>query len=91
MLKKIREGCCMDHMGAIALARKDLLTGYYRPSMIEDALSTTQKCEGCQRHGQFLNNPTSVMRSVLATCPFDQWGIDILRPFPLPRLRRNFF
>lgn len=72
VLKEIHEGCCGDHLGAVALARKALMVGYWWPTMYADALTTVRKCEGCQRHDCFINKPASVMKPVLSACAFDQ-------------------
>lgn len=58
--------------------------------MYADALSRVKKCEGCQRHGRFMNKPASVMKPVLSACPFDQWGIDIVRSFPIAPAQKKF-
>ncbi|XP_073121586.1 uncharacterized protein [Henckelia pumila] len=47
-------------------------------------------CEGCQRYGFSIKNPASVLKPILATCPFDQWGLDIVEPFPMAPAQNKF-
>lgn len=30
------------------------------------------------------------MRAIVASCPFDQWGIDIVGPMPMAPLQKKF-
>lgn len=90
VLKEIHEGCCGDHLGAVALARKALMVGYWWPTMYANTLTTVRKCERCQRHDCFINKPASVMKPVLSACPFDQWCIDIVGSFPTAPAQKKF-
>ncbi|XP_073017741.1 uncharacterized protein [Primulina eburnea] len=83
VLKEIHEGCCMDHLGAKALTRKALLAGYWWPTMSTEARKIVQSCEGCQCHGNLCHIHASPLHTVRASCPFDQWGLDIVGPFPV--------
>ncbi|XP_073061688.1 uncharacterized protein [Primulina eburnea] len=82
VLREIHEGCCGNHLGSYFLARKALLAGYFWPTMLKDALAIVISCDSCQRHAKLQHQPAALMKSIVTACPFDQWGIDIVGPFP---------
>ncbi|XP_073025052.1 uncharacterized protein [Primulina eburnea] len=83
VLREVHEGCCGNHLGAYALARKVLLAGYSWPSVLDDAQELVMSCESCQRHARLHHQPAAMMKAVTAACLFDQWGMDIVGPFPI--------
>ncbi|XP_073120721.1 uncharacterized protein [Henckelia pumila] len=83
VLREIHEGCCGNHLGSIALARKALLAGFFWPTMKKDASALVNSCYNFQRHANLQWKPAEFMRAVVAACPFDQWGMDIVGPFPM--------
>ncbi|XP_073017901.1 uncharacterized protein [Primulina eburnea] len=90
VLREIHEGCCGDHLGATSLARKALLAGFWWPTMHQDAARVVRSCEGCQRHSNINHHPTALMKPIQASCPFDQWGLDIVGSFPVARAQKKF-
>ncbi|KAL2251820.1 UNVERIFIED_CONTAM: Gag-Pol polyprotein [Sesamum indicum] len=48
------------------------------------------RCEKCQKYASQIHTPAVPVTPILVTCPFDQWGIDILGPFPLARAQKKF-
>lgn len=46
------------------------------------AKKIVKMCWQCQRHRKIIHAPRVEMRSILATCPFDKWGIDIVGKLP---------
>ncbi|XP_075499950.1 uncharacterized protein LOC142538523 [Primulina tabacum] len=91
VLREIHEGCCAEHLGGISLARKTMLAGFWWPTLSQDSARVVQDCEGCQHHSNFQNSPATLMKPIWASCPFDQWGIDIVGPFPIARAQNKFF
>ncbi|XP_073270718.1 uncharacterized protein [Primulina huaijiensis] len=91
VLREIHEGCCGNHLGSYFLARKALLDGYFWPMMLKDALAIVVSCNSCQRHAKLQHQPAALMKSIVAACPFDQWGIDIVGPFPPAPAQKKFF
>ncbi|XP_073152156.1 uncharacterized protein [Henckelia pumila] len=59
VLQEIHEGCCGDHGGALSLARRTLLAGYWWPTLQQDARQVVKTCEGCQRFGNFSHKPAA--------------------------------
>lgn len=49
-----------------------------------------QKCRNCQLHGPLIHQPGEEMTVITSPCPFSQWGIDIVGPFPLAPGSRKF-
>ncbi|XP_073014862.1 uncharacterized protein [Primulina eburnea] len=90
VLREIHEGCCGDHIGATSLARKALLAGFWWPTMHQDAAWVVRSCEGCQRHSNVNHHPIAFMKPIWASCPFDQWGLDIVGYFPVARAQKKF-
>ncbi|XP_030941995.1 uncharacterized protein LOC115967031 [Quercus lobata] len=51
VLEEVHGGVCGDHLGAKFLIRKIMRTGYFWPSMQQDALEFVKWCNYCQRFG----------------------------------------
>ncbi|XP_073132802.1 uncharacterized protein [Henckelia pumila] len=47
-------------------------------------------CYNFQRHANLQWRPADYMKEVVAACPFDQWGMDIVGPFPVSTGQRKF-
>ncbi|XP_073314713.1 uncharacterized protein [Primulina huaijiensis] len=90
VLREIHEGCCGNHLGAYALARKVLLVGYCCPSVLHDAQELVMSCDSCQRHAQLHHQPPAMMKAITTACPFDQCGMDIVVPFPIAPAQKKF-
>ncbi|XP_073138218.1 uncharacterized protein [Henckelia pumila] len=90
VLRKVHEGCCGNHGGSMSLVRRVLLSGYWWPIFQADASKIARSCEGCQRFGNIQHSPASNLNPIWASCPFDQWGLDIVGPFPLARAQKKF-
>ncbi|XP_075483685.1 uncharacterized protein LOC142523839 [Primulina tabacum] len=58
--------------------------------MNQDAAQLVQKCKGCQHHSNFHHRPAADMQPISASCPFDQWGLDIVGPFPIAGAQKKF-
>ncbi|XP_073033818.1 uncharacterized protein [Primulina eburnea] len=91
VLREIHEGCCAEHFGGMSLARKTMLASFWWPTLGQDSARVVQTCEGCQHHSNFKHSPPTLMKPIWASCPFDQWGIDIVGPFPIARAQKNSY
>ncbi|KAL0411578.1 UNVERIFIED_CONTAM: hypothetical protein Slati_3747500 [Sesamum latifolium] len=58
--------------------------------MKQDAIQLVSKCERCQKHSSLIHQPAEPLTTMLSPCPFRQWGIDIVGPFPLAAGQRKF-
>ncbi|KAL2249888.1 UNVERIFIED_CONTAM: hypothetical protein Sindi_2462500 [Sesamum indicum] len=90
VLREIHEGSCGNHSGARSLAQKVARQGYFLPTMMKDAKELVEKCASCQKFASQIHTPATTMKPVQIVCPFDQWGIDILRPFPPAEAQKKF-
>ncbi|KAL0461325.1 UNVERIFIED_CONTAM: hypothetical protein Slati_0020100 [Sesamum latifolium] len=83
ILQEIHSGCCGAHAGTRILANKALRAGYFWPTMKQDAIRLVSKCERCQKHSSLIHQPAEPLTTMSSPCPFTQWGMDIVGPFPL--------
>ncbi|KAL0405626.1 UNVERIFIED_CONTAM: hypothetical protein Slati_3876500 [Sesamum latifolium] len=58
--------------------------------MKQDARHLVNKCEKCQRHATLIHQPAEPLNVMLSPCPFSQWGMDIVGPFPLAPGQKKF-
>ena len=82
VLHEIHEGWSGAHVGHRMLARKTLLLGYFWPSLRQDAQNLVLRCPSCQVHAPELHQPSNFMVPITSPWPFEQWGTDIIGPFP---------
>ncbi|KAL0402390.1 UNVERIFIED_CONTAM: hypothetical protein Slati_4268900 [Sesamum latifolium] len=90
ILQEIHSGCYGAHAGTWTLANKALRAGYFWPTMKQDAKHLVSKCERCQKHSSLIHQPVEPLTTMLSSCPFTQWGIDIVGPFPVASGQRKF-
>lgn len=81
--KEIHEGCYDNHLGGRALARKVILTNYFWPTLNQDATQMVKICRVCQLHSNRSGWPVELMKAVVTSYPFNQWGMDLVNPLPL--------
>ncbi|KAL0312146.1 UNVERIFIED_CONTAM: hypothetical protein Sradi_5613900 [Sesamum radiatum] len=86
----IHSGCYGAHVGTRILANKALRAGYFWPTIKQDAIRLVSKCERCQKHSSLIHQPAEPLTTMLSPCLFMQWGIDIVRHFPLAAGQRKF-
>ncbi|KAL0463347.1 UNVERIFIED_CONTAM: hypothetical protein Slati_0222300 [Sesamum latifolium] len=72
------------------LANKAFRAGYFWPTMKQDTIRLVSKCERCQKHSSLIHQPAEPLTTMLSPCPFMQWGMDIVGPFPLAASQRKF-
>lgn len=82
VLREIHEGLCGSHVGPRTMSRKALHLGYYWPSMQQDSQALVRSCATCQAHGPDRHLPTGNLVPISSPWPFEQWGTDLLGPFP---------
>ncbi|XP_042396690.1 uncharacterized protein LOC121986819 [Zingiber officinale] len=90
ILNEVHQGSFGGHPGGRALARKILLAGYFWPTLQEDAARTVVTCLSCQKYQNMSHRPTKEMKASMVSCPFDQWCMDIVGPFPMTISQRKF-
>nr|XP_025682208.1 uncharacterized protein LOC112783462 [Arachis hypogaea] len=81
-LAEVHEGICGMHSGARSLAQKILRAGFYWPTIWKDSQQKVRTCDHCQKHAPIINIPAEDLHHSTVSWPFNQWGMDILGPFP---------
>ncbi|XP_074336456.1 uncharacterized protein LOC141673602 [Apium graveolens] len=82
LMVEFHTGICGDHLGCKNLALKIMRQGLFWPTMRGDFENFVRKCKSCQLYGSVSHQPSVEMIPVVNPCPFFQWGIDIVGPFP---------
>nr|XP_027102809.1 uncharacterized protein LOC113724064 [Coffea arabica] len=82
VLHEIHEGVCGAHVGHRMLAKKAMLLGYFWPSLRQDSQDLVLSCPSCQVHAPEHHQPSNFMVPITSPWPFEQWGTDIIGPFP---------
>ncbi|KAL2248431.1 UNVERIFIED_CONTAM: Retrovirus-related Pol polyprotein from transposon opus [Sesamum indicum] len=90
VMREIHEGSCGNHSGGRSVAQKVIRQGYFWPTLVKDTKELVKRCEACQRFAAQIHTPATQMEPLKVACPFDQWGIDILGPFPTARSQKKF-
>ncbi|GJV82328.1 reverse transcriptase domain-containing protein [Tanacetum coccineum] len=80
VIREIHMGACSMHLKARSVVAKAIWQGYYWPTMHQDAREEIRKCDSCQIHSPIPKLPKTLMTSIMAPCPFFQWGMDVLGP-----------
>ena len=82
VLEEVHGGVYGDHMEHKSLVRKIIRTGYFWPTMQQDAADFVKRCNSCQRYGNVLRVPGEKMTTISSPWLFAQWGIDIMGSLP---------
>ncbi|XP_025611902.1 uncharacterized protein [Arachis hypogaea] len=81
-LAEAHEGICSTHTGARSLTSKILRAGFFWPTLKQDSQEKIRSCSNCQRHAPLIHIPAEELHQSDISWPFNQWGLDILGPFP---------
>ncbi|XP_072080867.1 uncharacterized protein [Arachis hypogaea] len=82
VLAEAHEGICGTHTSARSLASKVLRAGFFWPTLKHDSQQKIRSCNNCQRHAPLIHIPAEQLHHSDINWPFNQWGLDILGPFP---------
>ena len=82
ILREIHGGVCGNHAGARSLAHKTIRTGYFWPTLHEDAKNTSSSCMECQQFTQLVHQPHQPLTLIKSPWPFAQWGLDLVGKLP---------
>jgi len=89
-MNEVHNGVCGMHIGRRSMKAQILWAGYYWPTMEQDYEVMIRKCEGCQAHENDVKRAPTELHSLTTPWPFAQWGMDIVRPFPIGRVQKKF-
>nr|GFB51275.1 reverse transcriptase domain-containing protein [Tanacetum cinerariifolium] len=83
--KEINEAFPLETLNKIAqndLTKKVFDSGFYWPSIYNDAFELVKHCNSCQRQGK-VSQRDEMPQNFIQICKiFDVWGIDYMGPFP---------
>ncbi|KFK44296.1 hypothetical protein AALP_AA1G239700 [Arabis alpina] len=79
VMEEVHSGSCGNHSGGKALAIKIKRHGHFWPTIVNDCIKFSAKCEKCQRHAPKIHQPTEKLSSVTSPYPFMRWAMDIKR------------
>jgi len=80
--------CCHNtlvggHVGPQRTAKRVLDSGFYWPTIFEDAYNVVKECAECQKAGGVITRRNEMPQQSIIFCEvFDVWGIDFMGPFP---------
>ena len=81
-MREVHKGIYGNHSRAWSLVHKLIRAGYYWPIMLRDAQAYVKTCNKCQKFSNLIKQPSEELTPMMAPCPFAQWGLDIMGPFP---------
>nr|GFC08342.1 reverse transcriptase domain-containing protein [Tanacetum cinerariifolium] len=82
ILNACHSGPTGGHYGASYTAKKVFDSGFYWPSIYEDAFELVKCCDSCQRQGK-ISQKDEMQQNFIQICEiFDVWGIVFMGPFP---------
>ncbi|KAL2250205.1 UNVERIFIED_CONTAM: hypothetical protein Sindi_2494200 [Sesamum indicum] len=58
--------------------------------MAKDSKELVKRCGSYQKYASVIHQPATPMEPIKIACPFDQWGIDIVGPFPPAQAQKKF-
>ena len=70
------------HFSSTKTAAKVLQSGFYWPTLFQDARQFVLTCDRCQRTGNIGRRNEMPLNGILEVEIFDVWGIDFMGPFP---------
>ncbi|KFK32352.1 hypothetical protein AALP_AA6G230500 [Arabis alpina] len=88
VMEEVHSGSCGNHSGGRALAIKIKRHGHFWPTIVNDCVKFSAKCERCQRHAPKIHQPTEKLSSVDSPYPFMRWAMDIVGPLHASKQKR---
>ena len=70
------------HTSGNTMAAQILRAGFYWPTIRRDCDIFVRTCKKCQEFAKIPRLPATEISAIVGPCPFANWGIDILGPFP---------
>ncbi|GKB11561.1 reverse transcriptase domain-containing protein, partial [Tanacetum coccineum] len=85
ILKACHSGPTVGYYGASYTAKKVFDSGFYWPTIYQDAHDLVTRCNTRQRQGKISQRDEMPQNSIQVYEIFDVWGIDFIGPFPSSR------
>ncbi|XP_073153065.1 uncharacterized protein [Henckelia pumila] len=64
-----------------------VITNYLKEGKLPE---DPREARSCQRHARLQHQPAKLMKDIVSSCHFDQWGMDIVGPFPVAPAQKKF-
>jgi len=80
LMKSMYKGQCGSHCSGRTLALRIKKQGYFWPTMLDDCIAHTLRCDKCQRHAPTLHQPPEEMSSISSSYSFMKWSMDVVGP-----------
>ena len=81
LINDIHSGECGHHSSSRTIAGKVFRSGFYWPTVLQDAAEIVQACDACQFHAKQIHQPAQGLQTIPLSWPFAVWGLDLLGPF----------
>ena len=79
-MKACHEEPCGGNFADKRIGHKVLSTGYYWPTIFQDAKKFVKGCDACQRMGQPLKSDEMSLQPQIVIEPFEKWALEFLGP-----------
>ncbi|XP_019160668.1 PREDICTED: uncharacterized protein LOC109157214 [Ipomoea nil] len=79
-MQEAHSGVCGAHQSGPKLHFHIKRMGYYWPTMVKDCIDYARRCQACQYHANFIHQPPEPLHPIVASWPFDAWGLDVVGP-----------
>jgi len=80
-MEEAHAGVCGAHQLGLKLRDRVKRMGYYCATMVRDCIDFARRCDACQLHANFTHQPLESLHPIVASWPFEAWGLDVVRPF----------
>nr|GEZ10387.1 reverse transcriptase domain-containing protein [Tanacetum cinerariifolium] len=85
ILTACHNGPTRGHHGANYTAKKVFDSGFYWPTIYQDAQDLVTRCDTCQRQGKISQRDEMPQNTIQVCEILDIWGINFMGPFPSSR------
>lgn len=77
-LQETHSGICWAHQSGAKLHFQIKRMGYCWLTMVKDNMDYAERCQACQFHANFIDQPLKPLHSIVTSWPFDAWGLDLV-------------
>ena len=79
-LEEAHSGICGAYQSGPKFHFQIKRMGYYWPTVVKDCMEYAKICSSCQFHANFIHQPPKPLHPIVASWPFDAWGLDVVGP-----------
>ena len=82
-MEEAHANVCEVHQSMPKLQDRVKRMGYYWPIMVCDFINFVKRCDACQLHANFIQQPQEPLHPTVVSWPFEAWEMDFIGPFTL--------